>query len=584
MESSSQSRKTRKPVAQRADRPHVDAAAEGGDHATCARPLRRTDPPATGEPASAADGRRVLRALRVDLGGHVGCIDQLCSELLDDELCQQLAEEAGRHDDDFIATLEDVRQFCARATALLGERFTSTGPEGPSPGSDDFHDLKNCINGIQCGSAVLLEQGDQRFLSFEESIRDVQAHAEACLAAVNAARAKLRGIELAGGNGSVAAAAAPLPAAIEPEPESAPVATPDYMVPAVEPAHILVVDDDRTSRDYLARELQRHRHQVTTLEDGRQAIELLQRTRYTAGEPAIDLVLLDLRMRDVDGLTVLAEMKKDYGLRSVPVVMVSAYDEIDTVVRCISYGADDYLTKPYEPRILQARVNSCLAKAELRRQERLLSEQVRAAKLRADNLLYDIFPYTVAEELITSGAVKPRGCDNVAVLFCDIVGFTAYCNDRSPAEIVASLHELFTAYDEAIRETRVEKIKTIGDCMMVTAGLAQRFENPVLSCIRCGEQMIQSANACSTHWSVRVGIHVGPVVAGMAGNRQYAFDVWGDTVNTAARVEAIAETNTIAVSEPAWAQVFEQCKGQSMGVKPLKGRKSMEVFRFEGFR
>jgi class 3 adenylate cyclase len=172
----------------------------------------------------------------------------------------------------------------------------------------------------------------------------------------------------------------------------------------------------------------------------------------------------------------------------------------------------------------------------------------------------------------------------VAVLFCDIVGFTSYCKDRSPEEIVSNLHELFSAYEDAVRECRVEKIKTIGDCMMVTAGLMRRFENPVMSCLRCAELMIEAASQCSANWQVRAGIHIGPVVAGMAGNKQYAFDVWGDTVNTASRVQATAEPNTISVSEPAWAGVYHACRGQSLGIRSLKGQRPLEIFRFQGFR
>jgi len=125
---------------------------------------------------------------------------------------------------------------------------------------------------------------------------------------------------------------------------------------------------------------------------------------------------------------------------------------------------------------------------------------------------------------------------------------------------------------------------TIGDCMMITAGLMQRYDNPVLACLRCGVEMIEAARSCRAAWKVRIGIHTGPVVAGMAGNQHYAFDVWGDTVNTASRVEGTAEPDTISVSEPAWAQVYQHCKGRSQGLRPLKGKASMEVFRFEGFR
>jgi len=323
---------------------------------------------------------------------------------------------------------------------------------------------------------------------------------------------------------------------------------------------------------------------VSLAEDGGQALELLEKSHYAPGGKPIDLVLLDLKMRNVDGLTVLAEMKKDFGLRSIPVVMVSAHSDVETQVRCIACGADDYLVKPPHPALLEAQVRSCLAKGRLRKQERLLGDQVRASKQRADDLLYNIFPYTVARDLVTTGCFEPRCCDNVAVLFCDVVGFTAYCDSRSPKEVVANLNDLFSAYEDAIEQCGVEKIKTIGDCIMVTAGLMRHFENPVLSCLECGTRMVAAAERSPARWQVRIGIHVGPVVAGMAGRKHYSFDIWGDTVNTAARVQGTADPGAINLSEPAWSHVYKTCHGQSLGIKQLKGKTSMEVFRFEGFR
>jgi class 3 adenylate cyclase len=294
--------------------------------------------------------------------------------------------------------------------------------------------------------------------------------------------------------------------------------------------------------------------------------------------------LLDLKMKNVDGFTVLAEMKKDYAMRSIPVVMISAHSDVETQVRCIAHGADDYLVKPPHPALLGAQVRSCLSKGWLRKQERLLSDQVRASKQRADDLLYNIFPYTVARDLVTTGTFEPRCCDNVAVLFCDVVGFTSYCDSRPPKEVVANLNDLFSSYEDAIEQCGIEKIKTIGDCIMVTAGLMTHFENPVLSCLQCGKLMVAAARDSKAKWEVRVGIHVGPVVAGMAGRKHYLFDIWGDTVNTAARVQSTAEPGAINLSELAWAQVYKTCYGKSLGMKKLKGKTSMEVFQFEGFR
>ncbi len=311
---------------------------------------------------------------------------------------------------------------------------------------------------------------------------------------------------------------------------------------------------------------------------------ILAEHRYRPEQGEIDLVLLDYHMDDISGFEVLKRMKEDYGLRSVPVIMLSGLDDDDIVANCIAAGADDFLPRPIDNRLLQARVVSSLSKARASQHGRRLNDQLQRAKRRTDDLLYKVFPYTVAEELITSGTVKPRGCENVAVMFCDVVGFTSYCSGRQPDEVVRNLDELFSKYEVALRKTGVERIKTIGDCLMATAGLTTRHDNPALACVDCGIRLLEAAKSCTTPWDVRVGIHVGPVVAGMAGSGHYAFDIWGDTVNTASRVQSAAEPGTICLSERAWSQVFEQCQGRSLGLRALKGKSEMESFRFESRR
>jgi adenylate cyclase len=558
-----------------------------GDRRTKSKKLSEARPQGRalrGGPAPAAvPTPQMLRRLRGELLARLLCIDESCGCILEDELCQRMAAGNDPGVGDFVTIFREIRELCDKGRRFIREslgkdRVAANGVCSMEVVNKIIHDFKNLIAGITYRCQLLCEENDERFSPFAGDIDDIQRQFATCMAAMDEARGLVPAEPIAPSNASDRP-----PAGKKDEPcriEGG--ISPSVLSPEV--GHILVVDDERESRDYLGRELKRCGHTVTLSEDGRQALEALERNCYSPGAGEIDLVLLDLWMREVNGVEVLEEMKKDYGLRSIPVVMVSASTDIQGMVQCICAGADDYLVKPFEPKLLQARVTSCLAKRKLQKRERVLGEQIRAAKERADNLLYNIFPYTVAEELITSGAVKPRGCDQVAVMFCDVVGFTAYCNQRSPEEVVAQLSELFSAYETAVHQCKVEKIKTIGDCIMITAGLLQRFDNPVLACLQCGVMMIDAARRCSAKWEVRTGIHIGPVVTGMAGNKLYAFDVWGDTVNTASRIERTADPGTISVSEPAWAQVYQYCKGKSLGVKPLKGKASMEVFRFEGFR
>jgi len=334
---------------------------------------------------------------------------------------------------------------------------------------------------------------------------------------------------------------------------------------------LLVVDDNEMNRDMLSRRLERQGHTVAVAEGGRQALEMVR------SEP-FDLVLLDIVMPEVDGYQVLQGLKSDPSLQHIPVIMLSALDEMDSVVRCIQMGAEDHLSKPFDPVLLHARIGACLEKKRLRDQEALHLRQIEDERKRADDLLRVILPGPVVDELKATNTVKPRRYENVAVLFCDIVGFTAYCDVRQPEEVITSLQSLVEAYEDLALQYDLEKIKTIGDSFMAAAGLLKQLENPVLNCVRCGLEMISATRKVPAGWQVRIGIDFGPVVAGVVGRRQYLFDLWGDTVNTAARIESHGSTGTVNLSRLAWEQVQGRFTARSLGVTQVKGKGDLEIF------
>jgi class 3 adenylate cyclase len=172
----------------------------------------------------------------------------------------------------------------------------------------------------------------------------------------------------------------------------------------------------------------------------------------------------------------------------------------------------------------------------------------------------------------------------VAVLFCDVVGFTPYCENREPEEVIAHLQRLVELYEALALRHGLQKIKTIGDSFMASAGLLTPTENPVLESVRCGLEMLQMPLELPCNWQVRVGIHVGPAMAGVVGHRQYLFDLWGDTVNTAARVESHGAEGCVNVSEAAWRMVRDHCYGTSQGLIQVKGKGQMELFRVDGLK
>jgi class 3 adenylate cyclase/CheY-like chemotaxis protein/uncharacterized UPF0146 family protein len=340
---------------------------------------------------------------------------------------------------------------------------------------------------------------------------------------------------------------------------------------AIANASLLIVDDNELNRDMLTRRLERLGYHVSCAENGSEALRLLKKESF-------DLLLLDIIMPVMDGFEVLEQLKAEPLLRDIPIIVLSASDQLDHVVKCIQKGAQDYLSKPFNPVLLQARIGSCLERKRLRDQETLYLRQIEEEKQRSDELLHVILPRDIAAELKATDAVKPRRFERVGILFCDIVEFTAYSARRGPEEILSHLQTLVEAFEQLCLKHDLEKIKTIGDSFMATAGLVRRLDNPGLNCVRCGLEMVVAARELPARWQVRVGVHVGPVIAGVVGHRKYQYDVWGDAVNTASRMEQAAAPGSVCVNKDTWNFLAEHCSGRSLGRIELKGKGEQELF------
>ena len=192
-------------------------------------------------------------------------------------------------------------------------------------------------------------------------------------------------------------------------------------------------------------------------------------------------------------------------------------------------------------------------------------------------LLHAILPHGAVHELRASNEIKPRRYDNIAILFCDIVGFTSYCDSHPPEHVVAELQSLMVGFEDVIEANGMEKIKTIGDAVFATAGLLRHVDDPVLAAAQCGLDMIEASRGQTTGWEVRVGIHYGSAVAGIIGRSQFLFDLWGDAVNTAARITDKASPNSVFLSGAAWLHFRNRWRGKSHGMVELKGKGEIEL-------
>ena len=216
------------------------------------------------------------------------------------------------------------------------------------------------------------------------------------------------------------------------------------------------------------------------------------------------------------------------------------------------------------------------------------NEQLSEEKKRSDDLLLNILPLEVAEELKSDGKSEARDFENVTVLFTDFIDFTESAEQLSAKELVSEINECFKAFDEIIGEFGIEKIKTIGDAYMAADGLhtpqKSNPDNIVNAALKMQSFMNdRKASRLSQNliaFDMRVGIHTGPVVAGIVGVKKFQYDIWGDTVNTASRMETNGEVNKVNISNDTYEMVKNnaQFTFESRGKVAVKGKGQMEMW------
>jgi len=296
--------------------------------------------------------------------------------------------------------------------------------------------------------------------------------------------------------------------------------------PASAPGTILIAEDNRVNRLLLARGLEQEGHTVVFAENGREALDLLRKQPF-------DLVLLDVLMPELDGYEVLAELKDDPHLRDIPVVVASALDELDSVVRCVEMGAEDYLTKPVNPVLLNARVNASLEKKRLRDQQRELISKFATRE--------------VAEDLLTEGFSLGGKHVDASAMFCDIRSFTTISESREPAETIELLNDYYLLMMDAITGEGGIVNQMVGDGLMSIFGAPVPRDDHRRAAVLAARQMVQLIRLFNEEQAARdkvqieigVGIASGRVVAGYTGTQSRAtYTCVGDTVNVAARLES----------------------------------------------
>jgi len=324
----------------------------------------------------------------------------------------------------------------------------------------------------------------------------------------------------------------------------------------LEAARVLLVDDSRLIRMGLRRSLEGiGLRDIVEAENGKEAIELLVRDHF-------DLMLLDMEMPEMNGMAVLQVLRDSPHHPWPPVIVISGgsgSSGIDDAVRCIELGAEDYLPKPFNPVLLKARVTTSVEKKQLRNQEVLRMrqlkrqhEQLQEEQSRTEQLLLNILPKSIAGRMKAGEERIADACSAVTVMFSDLVGFTKMSRTKSAEELVELLGELFSKFDLITEKHGLEKIKTIGDSYMLAGGVPVARDDHAEAAADAALEMCQAIEEIRARTGapiqMRVGMHSGPLVAGVIGIRKFTYDLWGDTVNVASRMESASEPGRINIS------------------------------------
>jgi len=391
---------------------------------------------------------------------------------------------------------------------------------------------------------------------------------------------------------------------------------------------ILVVDDHPALVTLIKHKLIHRGYEVQTAQNGEDAFNLIE-------TDCPDLVISDVEMPIMNGYELCKKIKENEKFSHLPVILVTSLVTTDSLMKGISAGADNYLTKPYDDQTLFTKVHDLLKKPLTRMSDRkpvninvegneysikadiehlinllvstykntlaqnvelesvkqkfkAINQELELSKNEHQDLLQNIFPSKIAESLLAYGTVTPERFENVSIMFTDFDGFSKVVPTLTPEELIQSLSFYFDKYDEFAEENNLIKIKTIGDSYMAVGGLPERnITHPidaVLTALKMKKFMKQKSTETGLSvpiFPLRIGIHTGPAVVGVIGKKRFAYDIWGNAVNLASRMEQNADRDQINISEATYNEVKEYFLCEDRGNIEVKNMGSVLMYNLK---
>lgn len=339
----------------------------------------------------------------------------------------------------------------------------------------------------------------------------------------------------------------------------------------------LIIDDDSFIRSLLGDLLEMnfpHVEVLDTASSGEEGIKKIKKTNP-------DLIFLDVEMTDMTGF----EMLQQFQNPTFQTIFITSYNHY--ALKALRMNALDYLLKPIDVEELKQALDKCVSRVENQAQQ----ETVKQTLNNLEQLVLNILPKQIAKEIERDGVAKAKRYELVSVMFADIKGFSQHAERLNPEELLTELNHYYSAFDLILEKYGVEKIKTIGDAYMAAGGIpSQNTTNPkdtVNAALAIRDFVEQTSVAKKSQgklpFEFRIGIHSGPVVAGIVGIRKFAYDIWGDSVNIAARIETNGLTGKVNISQSTYELLKDvpNFSFTSRGKILTKGKGELEMYFVE---
>lgn len=342
---------------------------------------------------------------------------------------------------------------------------------------------------------------------------------------------------------------------------------------------ILIAEDDKDSQKLLERILQRENHEVVIADDGRMAWDIIQ-------HEDIRMVITDWLMPQMEGVELCEKIRQEATSGYVYIILVTSKEGKADLVRAMDAGVDDYVTKPFDKGELLARVRSGQRIINLEQAISEKNRELNVEKETSDRLLLSIFPEIIADRLKQDSGIIADSFAETSILFADINDFSSLLAQKTPIQVVELLGQVFASFDRLAAQNGLEKIKSVGDSYMVASGVPVPRPDHAQAIAELAfamqEEIVRFDAGIGAPLQLRIGINSGPVIAGVIGTAKLAYDIWGETVGTAAQMEAYGLPGSIQVTAATYALLKESYMFEERGEFFVKGEGSIRTYLLIG--